>query len=135
MSAADIQTAIKACEERKVELLQTVAPQIVSPNTILPTFDKNGIKIVRPTLLHIACFSGAYDCAKYLIQYDANISANDAEIHFSFMIFIFNFIEHHFILPHSPDIHKLLICYLSIRLIRMLKIFMEFIIVLLDAIT
>ncbi|EAX92848.1 hypothetical protein TVAG_363260 [Trichomonas vaginalis G3] len=87
MSAADIQTAIKACEERKVELLQTVCPQIVNPNTVLPTFDKNGIKIVRPTLLHIACFSGAYDCAKHLIQYDANISASDAEILYFIMKF------------------------------------------------
>ena len=61
-------TAIQACEERKLELLMTVCPQIVVPNSICPTFDKNGIKIVKPFLLHIAAFSGAYDCIKFLIQ-------------------------------------------------------------------
>lgn len=78
MSSNDLQIAMQACEERKVELLMTVCPQIIVPNSLCPTFDKNGIKMEMPYLLHIAAFSGAYDCVKFLIQYDANVQAMDA---------------------------------------------------------
>ena len=81
MSFSDLQIAIQACEERKLDLLMTVCPQIVVPNSICQIFDKNGIKMEKPYLLHIAAFSGAYDCVKFLIQYDANVQALDAEFH------------------------------------------------------
>ena len=87
MSFNDLQIAIQACEERKLDLLMTVCPQLVVPNSMCQVFDKNGIKMEKPYLLHIAAFSGAYDVVKFLIQYDANVLALDAEF---YLYFLFN---------------------------------------------
>lgn len=82
---SEIEKAIQACEERKLDSLQNYVPQLISPSTILPTFDRNGIKIINPTFMHIACFSGAYDCVKFLIKCGANASVIDGEIYYFFM--------------------------------------------------
>lgn len=69
--------AQQACEERKADLLATVVPQVIDPNSIVGTWDKNGIKIPKAALIHIACFSGSYDCVKYLIQCRADVKILD----------------------------------------------------------
>ena len=74
---AGVDLAFDACENRRLEDLQTVVPQIVDSNTRIPLWNKNGIKIENPTLLHIAAFSGAYECAKFLLKYGAEVSALD----------------------------------------------------------
>ena len=88
MSYNDLQIAIQACEERKLDLLMTVCPQLVVPNSMCQIFDRNGIKMEKPSLLHIAAFSGAYDIVKYLIQYDANVQALDAEFYLLLFIYL-----------------------------------------------
>jgi hypothetical protein len=73
----ELQTAFQACEERKLDLLTTVVPQVIDPNSTVPLWDKNGIKIVKASLLHIASFSGSYDCVKYLLRCGAEASPPD----------------------------------------------------------
>jgi hypothetical protein len=73
----ELQTAFQACEERKLDLLMTVVPQVIDPNSIVPLWDKNGIRIEKASLLHVACFSGSYDCVKYLLRCGADASPLD----------------------------------------------------------
>ena len=73
----ELQTAFQAVEERKLNLLQTVVPQVIDPNSTLPVWDKNGIKIVKASLMHVACFSGSYECVKFLIRCGANVGILD----------------------------------------------------------
>jgi hypothetical protein len=78
----EIQIAFQACEERKYELLTTVVPDLASANSTLPLWDKNGIKITRPTLLHIACFSGSYKCVEFLLKSGGDVEHLDVFFHF-----------------------------------------------------
>ena len=84
----DIDTAALACEQRNLQLLSTVVPKIINSSTVIPLFDKNGIKIVKPSLLHICCFHGGYDCVKYLIENHVDINAVDTVL-FCFRWFSF----------------------------------------------
>ena len=72
-----INLAIKGCEERNVLMIKELCPNVVSPNVILPTYNKNGIKLEKATLLHIAAFSGARECVDFLIEYGAKVDTVD----------------------------------------------------------
>jgi hypothetical protein len=73
----EVQVAFQACEERKLDLLMTVVPQVIDPNSTVPLWDKNGIKITKAALMHIVAFSGSYDCVKYLIRCCADVGLMD----------------------------------------------------------
>jgi ankyrin repeat protein len=73
----ELQIAFQASEERKLDLLMTVVPQIIDPNSTVPLWDKNGIRITKASLMHIACFSGSYDCVEFLIKSGAEIGLQD----------------------------------------------------------
>jgi hypothetical protein len=73
----ETQIAFQACEERKLDLLTTVVPQVIDPNSTVPVWDKNGIKITKAHLMHVACFSGSYDCVKFLIRCGADVGLLD----------------------------------------------------------
>lgn len=97
----ELQTAFQAVEERKLDLLQTVVPQVIGANATVTKWDKNGIKIVKASLLHVACFSGSYDCVKYIIRCGTEIGALDEEL------VCLIFIGHRFTLPQLLATHKL----------------------------
>lgn len=90
----ELQTAFQAVEERKLDLLQTVVPQVIDPNSTVSKWDKNGIKIVRASLMHVAAFSGSYDCIKYLIRCGADVGILDHDL-----VSLY-FIEHRYTLLH-----------------------------------
>lgn len=90
----ELQTAFQAVEERKLDLLQTVVPQVIDPNSTVGKWDKNGIKIMRASLMHVACFSGSYDCVKYLLRCGADVGILDKD-----HVCLY-FIEHLFISLH-----------------------------------
>lgn len=75
----ELDLAFQAVEERRLDLLQTVVPQVIDPNQTVAMWDKNGIKIPKASIMHVACFSGSYDCVKYLIRCGANVSILDDE--------------------------------------------------------
>lgn len=74
---AEEEIAFEACEKRQIQKLQTVVPQIVDCNAKISIWNKNGIKMENATLLHVAAFSGAYECVKFLIKYGADLSPLD----------------------------------------------------------
>ena len=66
-------------------------------------WDKNGIKIPNARLIHIACFSGSYDCVKYLIRCSADVGILDVLFMSSWRSFIaFFFIKFYFIMYRTP---------------------------------
>lgn len=75
----ELDLACQAVEERRLDVLQTVVPQVIDPNATVAMWDKNGIKIPKASIMHVACFSGSYDCVKYLIRCGANVAILDDE--------------------------------------------------------
>ena len=63
-------------------------------------WDKNGIKISKAHLLHVAAFSGSNDCVKYLIQCGADISALD--IFFEFLNFFHKIWKNYINISRTP---------------------------------
>ena len=90
----ELDLAFQAVEERRLDLLQTVVPQVIDPNATVPMWDKNGIRIPKAAIMHVACFSGAYDCVKYLIRCGANVAILDDEsVPFIFTVHLFTLLR------------------------------------------
>jgi hypothetical protein len=68
MNFEDIESVITAFEERNIKLLLTPIPDKVSLHFVMDKYDKNDICMKNISFLHIAVFTGAYDCVKYLLQ-------------------------------------------------------------------
>ena len=69
--------ALSACEERNLQKLMSIVPKTVNANIKIHIYHKHGIKMNDLSLLHVACFSGAYDCVKFLIECHADINSID----------------------------------------------------------
>lgn len=97
-------------------------------------WDKNGIKIPNAALMHVACFSGSYDCVKFLIRCSADVGIldifNSIELMEKFWkkkqfykIYFLFLIVRLYISQQLQATHKLFNCFLIMERIQMFVMF------------
>lgn len=77
----NLNNAIDACINGSLASLKKIVPKIVDPLSTIEIYDQFGIRMTKPSLIHIAVFHGSYDIVRYLLNKGADPHAIDGEIY------------------------------------------------------
>lgn len=74
---ADLQAAVKYCEQNNAAALSHIVPSVVAASSVVPQYRYKNLNRSKVPLISICTAAKAIDCAKVLLLNGANIEAED----------------------------------------------------------